>query len=76
MQKKIDGRVMPTTENISDDPKGILFESANKKTVRKEWIEDIVVRYTKGMPMQEDVTEDTANTVLHMANSEKCPLFY
>ena len=44
--------------------------SCDKKTVKKEWIEDIVVEYTKQMLMQDDVIEDIANIVLRVANSE------
>ncbi len=44
--------------------------SCDKKTVKKEWIEDIVVRYTKEMLLQDDVIEDIANIVLRVASSE------
>ena len=44
--------------------------SCDKKTVKKEWIEDIVVRYTKEMLLQDDVIEDIANIVLRAASTE------
>lgn len=44
--------------------------SCDKKTVRKEWIEDIVVRYTKEVLMQDVVIEDIANIVLRVASTE------
>ncbi len=44
--------------------------SCDKKTVKKEWIEDIVVRYTKEMLLQDDVIEDISNIVLRVASSE------
>lgn len=44
--------------------------SCDKKTVKKEWIEDIVVRYTKEVLLQDDVIEDIANIVLRVASTE------
>ncbi len=44
--------------------------TCDKKTVKKEWIEDIVVRYTKEVLMQDDVIEDIANIVLRVASTE------
>lgn len=44
--------------------------SCDKKTVKKEWIEDLVVRYTKDMLMQDDVIEYIANIVLRVASTE------
>ena len=35
--------------------------SCDKKTVKKEWIENIVVRYTKEIMIQDDVIEDQAS---------------
>lgn len=45
--------------------------SCDKKTVKKEWIEDMVVQYTKKMLMQDDVIEDIAAIVLRVENNEK-----
>lgn len=44
--------------------------SCDKKTVKKEWIEDIVVRYTKEMLLHDAVIEDIANIVLRVASAE------
>lgn len=44
--------------------------SCDKKTVKKEWLEDMVVQYTKKMLMQDDVIEDIAAIVLRVANNE------
>ena len=44
--------------------------SCDKKTVKKEWLEDMVVQYTKKMLMQDDVIEDIAAIVLRVANYE------
>ena len=38
--------------------------------MKKEWIENIVVRYTKEILMQDDVIEDIANIVLRVASTE------
>ena len=35
--------------------------SCDKKNVKKEWIENIVVRYTKEIMIQDDVIEDQAS---------------
>lgn len=44
--------------------------SCDKKTVKKEWIEDFAVRCTKEILMQDDVIENIANIVLRVASSE------
>ena len=40
------------------------------KDMGTEWIEDIVVRYTKVVLMQDDVIEDIENIVLRVASTE------
>ena len=44
--------------------------SCNKKTVKKEWIEDIVVKYTQRMLLDDNVIEDIANIVLRQVKAE------
>ena len=48
--------------------------SCDKKSVQKEWIEDLVIKYTKQMLIQDDVIEDIASIVLHEANFENTTL--
>ena len=44
--------------------------TCDKKPIKKDWIEDIVIRYTKQMLMQDDVIEDIANIVLRESEKE------
>lgn len=44
--------------------------SCNKKTVKKEWSEDIVIRYTKEMLLQDYLIEDIENIVLRVASTK------
>ena len=44
--------------------------SCNKKPVKKEWSEDIVIRYTKEMLLQDYLIEDIENIVLRVASTK------
>ena len=44
--------------------------TCDKKPVKKEWIEDLVVRYTKEMLMDENVIEDISNIVFRNLKQE------
>ena len=50
--------------------------SCDKKIVKKEWIEDFIVRYTKEVLMQDDVIEDIANIVLRVANNDNTSILH
>lgn len=44
--------------------------TCDKKSVKKEWIEDFVVHYTKQMLMDENVIEDITNIVFRNLKQE------
>ncbi len=44
--------------------------TCDKKPVKKEWLEDLVVRYTKQMLMDENVIEDISNIVFRNLKQE------
>lgn len=44
--------------------------TCDKKSVKKEWIEDIVIKYTREMMINDNVIEDIANIVLKNINTE------
>ncbi len=48
--------------------------SCDKKPVKKDWIEDLVIKHTKEMMMQDDVIEDIANIVLREAKADNTAL--
>ncbi len=48
--------------------------SCSKKTVKKEWIEELVVRCTKQMLMDENVIEDISNIVFRNLKQENSTL--